>query len=207
MKKLMLLLLVVGLAAPAVMALNATALDAADTSHSSAFGCGACHDAHNRNLGAVSDAPPLWGRAANTTTSLTAYTLQSTLRGALTIPAPSGSSLLCMACHDGVTDAGTDAHQINGTSDDGYVNTATMHPISFDYDTFADATSGAGKDYFNDSAGTGVIGDVKLFNGKLECGSCHDIHGATNPNDGTANTDALRGDGTGQDLCIDCHVN
>ena len=192
MKKLMLMLLVLGLAAPVAMAVDIVA------SHSQDFGCGVCHDAHNRN--AVTDVP-LWGRAASTA-SLTGYTLTSTARGTISDDTtPADSSLLCMACHDGLSNTSGTGAVADQTAANGYIDTSIMHPISFNYLTVRDANTS----FFNDedSAGSDTVGDVVLYSGSMECGSCHDIHG-TNTN--SANF-ALRGSTTtGEDLCKDCHI-
>jgi predicted CXXCH cytochrome family protein len=185
MKKLMLMLLVLGLVAPAAMA-------DISNSHSQDFGCGACHDAHNKN----DQAPPLWGRAASTE-SLTGYTQVSTARGIIgDDTTPAGASMLCMACHDGVSNTSGAGAVADKTVANGYVDTAVMHPISFSYTTF----QGANSDFFNVASGN-TVDKVVLYSGSMECGSCHDIHG-TNTSDY-----ALRGsDNTGEELCIDCHI-
>jgi predicted CXXCH cytochrome family protein len=188
--------LVLGLAAPAVFA-DAT-LDGTAT-HSKTFGCGACHSAHNKESSDGGTGAPLWGRAASVLTALSTYTGLNTSRGTLTLAAPSGPSLICMSCHDGVSNTAGTGNVASKTESLGYVNTAIMHPISFDYGTFA-----ASNTYFKAETDA-EAGDIVLYgtadNKTMECGTCHDVH-STNTND-----NALRGsDDVGDALCNDCHV-
>ena len=60
-------------------------------------------------------------------------------------------------------------------------------PIAIKYDTTA-----------NTQLVANPVG-VKLFNGKVQCASCHDAHG-------TANSMFLRVTSTGSALCLACHV-
>jgi predicted CXXCH cytochrome family protein len=68
------------------------------------------------------------------------------------------------------------------------------HPISMTYPT------GAQDPAFNTPPDSQKgWGDVKLFNGKVECASCHDVHDPTI-------TPFLRKSNSGSALCYTCHI-
>ena len=203
MKKMMLMLLIVGLVVPAAMAASLTTLNA--TSHSAQFGCGVCHDAHNNGIANdTTYAAPLWSGLASTE-SLTGYSIVgSRTTGDLTTT-PAGTSLMCMGCHDGVSHTSSTSDRNDGCDDianisaNGFVNTEFMHPVSFDYQ----ATALANATYFTAADSASLVGEVVLYSGNLECGSCHDIHDST-PADGSTGS-ALRTLNS-QMLCDDCHI-
>ncbi len=207
MKKVIIAMAVLAIAVPA-MAADISA------SHSEDFGCGACHSAHVTVpltiAGAIkedlSGVVPLWGRTV-TTETLKAYGqgttgAGSTIRGEITPGAPTNESALCMSCHDGATNTAGVGHGISGTvKADGYVDTNAGHPISFDYDG-ATFTSGR----FNEPPIASGTSTAVLENGRVECTSCHDIHG-TNLNSAnfairaTALTAA-----SDENICKSCHL-
>jgi predicted CXXCH cytochrome family protein len=160
--------------------------------------CVFCHIPHN-----ASPAAPLWNRA-DPGLNYIPYTSST----ANALPGqPTGSSLLCLSCHDGtiaigdllneedwiemtlgVTTLPADRRSNLGTdlSDD--------HPVSFSYaDAFADS------DGHLVSEGL-LIEEVKLDRfGQLQCTSCHDPHDDTNGN--FLVMDAVNGA-----LCETCHI-
>ena len=78
------------------------------------------------------------------------------------------------------------------TAANGYVDTSIMHPISFSY---TDIDAGT---YFTTAASDSLVGTVvTLYGGKIECGSCHNIHGTN------TNASALR-DADANTLCNEC---
>ena len=109
MKKVILLIVVAALAAPA-MATTFTG------SHSQGLGCGTCHTPHAADTG-ITEAP-LWGAG----TSTTGYTLYGTVQTTVT-----GTTSLCMTCHDG-TDTDTTANTSVGSK-----TLDNMHPVSIVY--------------------------------------------------------------------------
>lgn len=150
--------------------------------------CGPCHTPHNGSTNGA----PLWSHSA-TTNTFTPYT-SGTMNAS---PGqPSGISLQCLGCHDGTVALesyiGADGSNATVISGSALLDTDLRddHPISFDYATAQAADSGL----FATNAAINLL----LFNGNVECASCHDPHGA-----GIAAL--LRKDNTGSDLCITCH--
>lgn len=161
--------------------------------------CVYCHTPHNAN---VTNGAPLWNRPVSTAT----YTLYQspTFNATMSAPDAQSSSSLCLSCHDGtiavdnvlrrpVTSApipgqgmgkmaqgGCETcHQANpaGTPEQplnrvrhGFLGTdlSNDHPVNMAYDNVAD--TGLKSPASVASAG------LKLFNGKVQCASCHDPH-------------------------------
>ena len=65
------------------------------------------------------------------------------------------------------------------------------HPVSIDY--------AIKRALDPDAFEVTPTGGIKLFNGMVECASCHDVH---NPQNGTF----LRVSNTGSGLCKTCHI-
>jgi predicted CXXCH cytochrome family protein len=83
---------------------------------------------------------------------------------------PGNMSMLCLSCHDGVSATAVD---LPGS-----------HPVSFEY-------AGSLRDF-----GIVTTPTLPLFDGRLECSTCHDVHGNA--------VKLLRmNDMTG--MCLDCH--
>lgn len=164
--------------------------------------CVACHTPHNANGAAGA---PLWNHEL-TTSGFTMYS-SATFEGSGTMGlAPTGTSLLCLSCHDG--NIAVDAYG-TGTRSPGLgsvfitgASTALVgndlsndHPISFTYDAALVTLDG---DELNDPTANPVL-DL-LFGGQMECASCHDVH------NGTAWDPLLRVDNTNSGLCTTCHI-
>lgn len=176
--------------------------------------CIACHTPHNADT-SVTDAP-LWNHeiTAATFTMYSSSTLDATGDAQ-----PTGSSKLCLSCHDGTvaidsfggasgTNFVTGPARVgaNGDLDDD-------HPISITYDaalstadpglhdpSVATTTIGAG----GTRTRTGTLTDVMLIGGKVECASCHDVHNTfTVP--GSVGTPLLKVTRAGSELCLTCH--
>lgn len=103
-----------------------------------------------------------------------------------------GGDAQCSQCHrkgneniNGIHDLGIAAFG-NNLSDD--------HPVSVTY------PSKLLDKQFHPQPGNGVFANgVKLFNGRVECASCHDVHNAeTKP--------FLRASLQGSSLCVTCHI-
>jgi predicted CXXCH cytochrome family protein len=185
--------------------------------------CVFCHTPHN-----ASSAGFLWNRTNPSATSYTLYT-SSTIT-MITIAQPTGLTLMCMSCHDGITSIAVNTlvnapypasspaqvTKIGGTYDkigDVYfpnmfstgwgpnignltppggstvANLANDHPVSF---TWVDGIPGV-KNYATWS-GTAL----KLFNNRMECSTCHDVHNSANP-------PFLRMSNNNSDMCTTCH--
>jgi len=166
--------------------------------------CIVCHTPHNA-MTISGGGAPLWNHRESTTPSFTVYA--STTMNA-TVGQPSGTSKLCLGCHDGsvgVSDFGGVTAGLDKltSSDNGYLgsNLSNDHPISFTYDAALASTDVGLFDPITTTSGLpgGSTIDVDLlFGHKLECASCHDVHG-------TANDYLLRVDNAGSALCLTCH--
>ena len=160
--------------------------------------CVVCHTPHNADT-TVTNAP-LWNHEV-TTATFTPYT-SATLDA--TTGQPNGVSKLCLSCHDGTvaidnfggTTNGT--HFISGGEKLG-TDLSNDHPVSFTYDTALSTTDGELFDPATQPSGLGgTISDDLLVGGKVECASCHDVHG-------TPNDHLLLIDNSGSALCLTCH--
>ncbi len=161
--------------------------------------CKPCHIPHNAST-TVAGAP-LWNHAVTTAT----FTVYASPTFDATPGQPSGTSLLCLSCHDGTValddmlngGAASPSVFINsigtGSGDVG-TDLSNDHPISFTYDAalvlldpeLADPT-------------ISPVSDL-LFAGQMECASCHDVHRTG------SNASLLRISNAGSALCLTCHL-
>jgi predicted CXXCH cytochrome family protein len=169
--------------------------------------CGVCHATHNAKN---EPSAPLWNHQS---TSVAAYTLYTSPtfsgQGGLTITNPSASSKLCLSCHDGTVaienfgNTTTGNHYIPASSRIGGVTGSDMtkdHPISFEYtDALATADGGLRAPSTTNSGLGGTIAQNMLFNNKMECASCHDVHNKYNI------SHLLKMSNTNSQLCLTCH--
>ena len=164
--------------------------------------CICCHTPHNANI-SVPDAP-LWNHQL-TVATFQLYT-SPTFNGSSTITQPSGSSKLCLSCHDGTVALENFSTTTNGTHYISGINNLgndlrNDHPISFVYDaSLASADPGLWNPTTHPSGiGSGTIAQTMLFNNKMECASCHDVHNST----GVAHL--LLKSNAASALCLTCH--
>lgn len=155
--------------------------------------CSYCHGSHDDSEGQVSQ----WGRT-ETTLTFTAYS-SPTMDATMTQPGL--MSLACLSCHDGVT-AFDALHGSAGTAGN---NMSTVFPgssaiigldLSDDHPVGVDITrdiSGIKAESTIENSG------LRIYDSKVECASCHDVHGR----DGHAYL--LRLDPANGDLCSTCH--
>jgi hypothetical protein len=150
---------------------------------------------------------PLWNHAITQTPDWTLYDNgtedpsdpQHFADSTLLATTPGNVSLLCLSCHDGsvaVNQYGflpAAAEERHSSADVFMLSTARAsigfggdlsnhHPIGFDYASVAAATGGNDDeiaDPLNIMVGTTSIGDL-LWGGKMECGTCHDVHNTKN---------------------------
>jgi len=153
--------------------------------------CITCHTPHNANTTANT---PLWNHVV---TSATFTPYDNPTLDADVSAGPSGSSKLCLSCHDGTVALDNFGGTTDGTN---FISGNALlgsdlsndHPVSFTYDAALVTADGA----LNDPTAA-PIADL-LIDGKMECASCHNAHGA-------GNNKFLRIANTGSALCITCH--
>jgi len=154
--------------------------------------CITCHTPHNS-----SPTRGLWNRALPGVT----YQLYASSTLMASLDQPSGSSRLCLSCHDGILAMGTlrvpppggqlDLGALTGEASLG-TDLADDHPISFTYDSVLALNSGDLADPLS------LPEAIRLENGQLQCTSCHEPHEDQRPN-------FLRIDNKYGDLCTSCH--
>lgn len=178
--------------------------------------CRVCHVPHDHNRAErYGDNGLLWNHALSQAT----YTMYSspTLDGAIASQ-PTGSSKLCLGCHDGTVGIDTfdkyaggqvfiqdynAGFQVPGAI---YNNSLhATHPISVTYDETADPGL---QPKSNPMGASGTIADV-LEGGVLQCASCHDVH--DQPGESVPQTHLLRvttkaSQGPASALCLTCHI-
>ena len=179
--------------------------------------CIACHTPHGGNT-TVTDAP-LWNHAV-TTASYTLYSSSTLNAGPLA--QPSGVSKLCLSCHDGTVavDSFGGAAGTNFVTGIGAVGSAAQgslandHPIGFTYDAALATLDGSLHNTTNSvtigtggtRTRTGTIASLLLFNGRLECASCHDVHNTFTASNGVGGgAPLLRVSKAGSAICLTCH--
>ena len=155
--------------------------------------CIFCHTPHN----ARPDIPYLWNRQ-DPAEAYTPYA-SSTLKAA--VGQPTGTSRLCLSCHDGTiapgavlsqTTAITFAASMTGRSSILGTNLADDHPVSFDYSAAASANSQL-------ASAASLPSVVRLDStGQMQCTSCHNPH-----NDQYGKFLVVSNLASG--LCISCH--
>jgi hypothetical protein len=136
--------------------------------HSDLVGCDGCHVPHNAG---TLPGVPLWN-GSETTVTFTMYssaTFQATIDNQ-----PSGTSRLCLSCHDG---ANPDFLWMTDAEQFGAGELVTSHPISFVYDSALASADGALKDPSQPSTlGRTIAEDLLDVASKVQCTSCHDVH-------------------------------
>lgn len=164
--------------------------------------CIPCHAPHNnQNAGGSL----LWNHDLTTslgaTTTYTLYdspTYDANGTGALatTTYDPAGVSKFCLSCHDGTIAIDAYTNHAGTAFVSGVDNLSNAlgndHPISFLFDATLVATDGGLKL---------PTGNVKLFAGKMECASCHDVHNKYGNTAGLLNVS-----NAASALCLSCHV-
>lgn len=155
--------------------------------------CSFCHGPHTT----IDTVAPLWERSD----TQTVFTLYESDTINATVEQPGVNSLICLSCHDGVTafdalngSTGTLNNDMNhvfpGSSAIIGSNLNNDHPIGI---SALDDPVGIKNVTSIESAG------LLLFDGKVECASCHDAHGR----DGYS--PFLRADNKSSKLCLGCH--
>jgi len=168
-------------------------------------GCGVCHTTHH-SIPITS--APLWNHEATVVAGYTLYD-SPTFDGNSTITDPGASSRLCLSCHDGTvalenfggTSSGTNfiaaSARIGGVAGN---DLSTEHPISFEYtDALASSDGGLFPPTTTNSGLGSSIDDDMLFNNRMECASCHDVHNRFGV------MHLLKMSNVNSELCLTCH--
>ena len=156
--------------------------------------CVYCHTPHN-----ASPQRGLWNRELSGAT----YQLYESTTLKAQLKQPTGSSRLCLSCHDGTLAMGTLRRAPNGVQPTLGVltgrnvigtNLSADHPVSFVYDSALAASRGELADPLS------LPKTIRLDQNKeLQCTSCHDAHEDRRPN-------FLRTDTRSGALCLTCHT-
>ena len=193
--------------------------------------CKFCHSPHGA-APAADQVVPLWGHmttAATYTMYNTTNNPNSMMNSATIVDAaPSGPSMACLSCHDGTvavnarmaggysvsyggmnasatnaadfsvsgtgtTSLGTLTKHLVGKLTSGNVDMTTVHPIAVEYNSIKQPALKATP-----------LAPMVLFNNKVQCASCHDVHNYS-PDGGTTRS-FLRDSTVGSKLCLDCHT-
>ena len=177
--------------------------------------CVFCHTPHNSDT-SVGDAP-LWNHTV-TTTAFTMYPAGNL--DAAQDAQPTGTSKLCLSCHDGVT--AIDSYG-NNTALNAMTNLSAAvgaggnltddHPISITYDTALSSTDPGLHDPATrsviigeggDKTRNGTVAALLLSDGKVQCTSCHDVHNNF-VGIGTNDEPFLKVSKGNSKLCLTCH--
>lgn len=163
--------------------------------------CKVCHVPHNSR----SSEAPLW--RANLSLDRTSYTVYSSGTLDASVNQPAGPTKVCLTCHDGsVTRSAaigcSACHQENSLGTD----LSNDHPVSFVYDTALAQADGFLRD--PDTAtvpnlGGKTIHESMLYQGRMECSSCHDVH--AKKGDSAAAPKLLLVNNNQNSLCVTCH--
>ncbi len=158
--------------------------------------CIFCHAPHN-----ASPVRPLWNR----TMPLDSYTIYASRALDATPGQPTGTSKMCLSCHDGTIALGAVVSRAGPIAMSGGVQTLTTspsmigtdlsddHPVSFRYDS-----SLASRDPHIRPPST-LPAEIKLDSGgELQCTACHDAHNNFHGN-------FLVMQNTHSELCLSCH--
>ncbi|MCL4475199.1 MAG: cytochrome c3 family protein [Nitrospirae bacterium] len=186
--------------------------------------CQFCHVPHNANPDPAFAGAPLWNRIIGPVTFVV-YS-SATMNTSPSNP-PTGVSLACLSCHDGVL-ASNDKHSLyndpithrppdTSSSPDctnchseitlgrpSKIKTpgtdmSNDHPLSMPYPTAAQDPFFVTPPDSQRGWGGPSQNDVKLYNGRVECASCHNVHDpAVSP--------FLRKSNAASSLCLTCHI-
>jgi predicted CXXCH cytochrome family protein len=178
--------------------------------------CVVCHTPHNAYL--TEPSTVIWNHQVTSQT----FTLYSSASMKATLGQPDGNSKLCLSCHDGITAednfngittgtrhfSATSSLNIGSDNRWGITNNglANDHPISFTYDA---TLASLDNDVYDPTVklsglpgSSGTIAQDLLFDGKMQCCTCHDPHNNTSP---TSTQRLLRNSNTGSAFCLTCH--
>lgn len=148
---------------------------------------------------------PLW--RGHLSSSLT-YKLYSSDTLDATVNQPLAPTKACLTCHDGLIAKGpvtgcTSCHKVHG----GNIDLSNDQPASFTFDTALAQKDSALQDPGSTqvpSLGGKTIKEGMLYQDRLECTSCHDVHAAKG--DSATAPKLLLVDNRQDKLCFTCHI-
>lgn len=166
--------------------------------------CVPCHAPHNnQNLATEL----LWNHETTAVASYTLYSNAGSYDGEITSTQPTPVSKFCLSCHDGTVAPDSYTGHAGTVTIAADANLGTTfgndHPFSFVYDAAlvtADTASAGGMPGLYAPA-TVIAAGLPLFDGLMECATCHDVH---NKHGNTAGL--LNVANTGSALCLSCHI-
>ena len=156
--------------------------------------CSFCHIAHKFGAGAASADVPgylLWNHTLSSAT-YTVYTSPSMVNPAEPLDGQMTTSNLCLSCHDGTVAINSFYEDISLADYSGTIGGQTaafmpgaatidpqaqgkQHPINFLYPAPTDAAN-IGMRPAADNFSIDGNGTVPLYDGKMQCSTCHDPH-------------------------------
>ena len=195
--RLMLVLLIILSGRVAWADLNGSAHNFSSKAWSGGQICAICHTPHNAQTAVV----PLWNHGATSAS----FTLYSSPTFKASVSQPTGASKACLSCHDGTVALDTFGGKTGTTLLAGRTllgnDLSNDHPISFLYNSALAASVTALRDPSAAPSGLGgTIRDNLLFNDRMECASCHDVHNSHNQ------ASLLVKNNAGSALCLTCHA-
>jgi len=170
--------------------------------HSPGKICEACHIPHNSGSGEV----PLW---RGSPTSYGPYILYSSNTLNAQVNQPLAPTKTCLACHDGTIALSKPTGCIEchkSFHNTGNVDLSNDHPVSIVYNSALARSDDELKDPSTTtvtSLGDKTIETGMLYQGRLECVSCHDVHAAKG--DSASAPKLLLVNNQKSKLCLTCH--
>lgn len=184
MKKILVVVAMLGFASSAMAAIAGSSHDMrAAPRNGNLPACQYCHAPHLFKVSNLSGAP-LWNRNHNGTATVYTSTTLDTGKGPLVV---GPNSRTCLSCHDGVT---APSAVNNGSS-------TAIATLTGNFNVGNDLTNDhpVGVTYLV-TANNYIATTLPLYAGRVECASCHDVHGLSGSN-------FLRDTG---DICARCHI-
>lgn len=192
--------------------------------------CIFCHAPHNtyRLAGTTGNGPeapdaaftylPLWNHELQPNIAYTMYdpglgapTTGHEATQSLGLMTPGSVSLLCLSCHDGsiAVNSYGNTSQVSQSTGTTFMTSAYLiganqdltnhHPIGFDYNAVQAADTEIRDASTVQLTSTAFVAD-KLYNGNVECATCHSVH-----NKGNTGERLLWRSDQNSELCLTCH--
>jgi predicted CXXCH cytochrome family protein len=171
--------------------------------------CMYCHAPHSGLSGAAGVEPtPLWSQKLSSVQSYQVYTSTTMVNKTTSSPPLSSDSTLCLSCHDGTVAVGTltpygqvsMTGSLSGTLADLGTNLQSTHPFSFVTPLQASPDLWPSLSA-NPPSTQDTTGAVRLINGNVECGTCHNPH----VQNIDPSSDFLVINNSESALCLACH--